>query len=117
MTRWITTGRFGWPSRVDVLALHALGQHGEIDLDGGELPLAAQRVLHVDVDLGPVEGAAALIEVVGEAVRPHRLVERVLGGVPLLLGAELVGRPRGQPVRGREPEGAVPLADEVEEIR
>src|SRR5262245_49757354 len=68
----------GLAVRVDVLALHALGQHREIHLDGGELPLPAQRVLHVDVDLGPVERAAALVEVVGQLVGTHRLVERVL---------------------------------------
>src|SRR3984893_18058143 len=102
---------------VDVLALHALGQHREVDLDGGELPLAAQRVLHVDVDLGPVEGAAALVQIGDEVVRAQGLVERVLRLVPLLLGPELVGRPRGEPVRGLQVEGGVPLAHQLEEVR
>src|SRR6266446_5320072 len=107
----------GLPVRVDVLALHALGQHRQVDLDRRELPLAPQRVLDVDVDLGPVEGPAALVEIVREAVGAQRLVEALLRQVPLLVRAELVGRPRGEAVRRLELERPVPLAHEVQEIR
>src|SRR6476646_5389376 len=101
---------------VDVLALHPLGQHREIDLDGGELPLAAQRVLHVDVDLGPVERAATLVVLVEHLVGPQRLVERLLRLIPLLLGPELVGRTGRDSVGGLQAEGAVPLAHQLQQI-
>ena len=42
---------------VDVGQVEALGQHHHVRLDGGHLPLAAERVVDVDVDLGRVEGA------------------------------------------------------------
>ena len=64
----------GLPVGVDVLELEALGQHREVDLDGGDLPGAPQHVLDVDVDLGPVEGAVARIQLVVEGVGGQRLV-------------------------------------------
>src|SRR6266446_6181036 len=107
----------GLPVRVDVLALHAFGQHREVHLDGGELPPPPQRVLHVDVDLGPVEGAAALVQIGDEIVRTQSLIKHIIRLVPLLLGPELIGRPRGEPVRGLQVEGGVPLAHQLEEVR
>ncbi len=67
-----------------VLQIEALGQD-EIDLNGPELPFAADRVLHVDVELRPVERAAALVELVGDVARFERGADRGLG--------DLVGRP------------------------
>ena len=46
--------------------LEALG-HVVVELHGAELPRAADRVGHVQVDLRAVEGAVALVEVVLEA--------------------------------------------------
>ena len=40
--------------------------HRVIELDGPELPGAPDRVGHVQVDLRPVEGAVALVDVVLE---------------------------------------------------
>ena len=47
----------------DILQLEAF-RHGEVELDGAQLPAAAQRVAHMEIDLGAVEGAVARIELV-----------------------------------------------------
>ena len=52
----------GLPVGVDVFELEALRQHGEVELDGGDLPVAPQRVLDVDVDLRAVERAVARLQ-------------------------------------------------------
>ncbi len=77
---------------VDVRQLEALRQV-VVDLDGAELPGAAQRVLHHEVELRPVEGGLARL-FVGVEVRfgdgladvllgagPERVAARVLFGV------------------------------------
>src|SRR5262245_2061813 len=104
----------GLPVGVDVLELEALGQHGQIELGGADLPVAPKHVLDVDVDLGPVERPVARLEVVGEPVGPQRVVQRGLGGVPLLGRAEIVRRPRGQLERRRQVEQLVEVADQPE---
>src|SRR4051812_7256553 len=57
--------------------LEALGEV-VVELDGPELPRAAQRVAHVKVDLRAVEGAVALIDAVAEVVGLERRDERGL---------------------------------------
>ena len=75
----------GLPVGVDVVELEALRQHGEVDLDGGDLPVAPQRVLDVDVDLRSVERAVARLQLVGQRRSAlERVVQRLLGDVPLL---------------------------------
>ena len=54
------------------------------------LPCAAERVGHVQVDLRPVERALPLADEVFEAPAVERRLQRALGEVPLLVGAELV---------------------------
>ena len=66
-----------------ILELEAFGQH-EVDLHGSELPLAADRVAQVDVELGPVERAAAFVDLVRQIVRLERAADRRFG--------DLVGR-------------------------
>ena len=102
---------------VDVLELEALGQHREVHLDGRDLPAPAEHVLDVHVDLGAVEGAGAGVHVVGEAVRLQRLVQRVLGRVPLLGCAQALLGAGGQLERGLQREDLVPLAHQLEQRR
>ena len=40
----------------------------EVELDGGTLPCAAERIDDVEVDLGAVEGAVAVVDDEGDAV-------------------------------------------------
>ena len=77
IARWMTTGRLAWPSASMYSSCEALGQHGQVELDGGDLPVPAERVLDVDVDLRAVEGAVALFDLVGQAVGLERLVQRI----------------------------------------
>ena len=116
MARWITTGRLGWPSESMYSHCMRSGSMVRSTWMVASCHLPAQRVLDVDVDLRPVEGAAALVEVVQQIVRAQRLVEGVFRLVPLLVRAELVGRARGQPVRRPEIERPVPLPHQVEEV-
>src|SRR6266508_3714161 len=71
----------------------------EVELDGAHLPLPAERVVHDDVDLRPVERAVPLLDVV--AALSHTLVEdRAQGGLRLLPGlrvADVVVGPGAEP--------------------
>ena len=55
---------------VDVVQVEALGQHQPVDLDRRRLPLAAERVLDLDVDLGRVERAVLRLDAVLDARTP-----------------------------------------------
>ena len=69
----------------------------EIELDRRHLPLAAQGVLDLEVDLGAVEGAAPLVEVVGQLLDLQRLAQRLRGLRPARrLANRLFLRLRGQ---------------------
>ncbi len=79
------------PVLVNVLDPEPVGSL-EVDLDRGELPVAADRVADIDVDLRPVEGAVALVDRVLEPGPVERLRYGLLGLLPLLVGADgLVG--------------------------
>ena len=65
--------------RAGVGQLEALGEV-VVELNGPELPRAAERVGHVHVDLRAVEGAVALVEVVLETLA----LERAAGALPRL---------------------------------
>src|SRR5262249_4421281 len=73
----------------------ALG-HLQVELNGPELPAAAERVGHVQVDLGTVERAVARIDRVLELPRLESPLQRSLGEVPLVLRSELVIRTGGE---------------------
>src|SRR5438552_11399013 len=102
------------PVAVDVFELEPVRLR-EVDLDGGKLPAAPERVLDVDVNLGPVERPVARIEVVREPVRLQRVVQRPLGRLPLLVRSQRLGRARGELEERVEREGLVPVADQLEE--
>ena len=65
----------------DVLQLEAL-RHLVIELDGGALPLPADRVGDVEVDLRAVKGAVALVDVIRLPGALERTLERGLGAIP-----------------------------------
>src|SRR3990170_4983966 len=78
-----------------------------VELDGGHLPLPAQRILDEDVDLGGVERTAARIDRVGDAGPVERLGQLALRHLPELIGAQLFLRSRGELEARLEAERAV----------
>ena len=68
----------------------------------------------MQVDLRAVERALALADRVLEVVALQRLLERALGAVPLLVGAEPLVRPRRELGARDEPEQVVEVAGEVD---
>ena len=81
---------------VHVVQVETLGQV-EVQLHGGALPFAPDGVRDLDVDLGAVKRAAALVDVVAPPLLGERLDERALRALPnlgtahalLRLGAEV----------------------------
>ena len=74
-----------------MLEVEALGQV-EVALDGRALPLAADGVGDLDVDLRPVEGAAALVHLVVPPLALERLDQPGRRLLPDLIRADrLVG--------------------------
>ena len=67
-----------------------------VELDRGALPLPADGVVELDVDLGAVERPAALVEAVGDAAALERALERPLRHVPRRVVAQLLLGPRRQ---------------------
>ena len=88
---------------VHIGEVETLGQHHQVHLDRGGLPLAPQGVLHLDVDLGRVEGSVAFFRAVAHARALQRLAHELLGAVPqrgvtqCLLGARAEREVRLQP--------------------
>src|SRR5439155_9204621 len=78
-----------------------------IELDRRALPLAADRVGDIEVDLWPVERPVALIERVRHAGAIERRFQLRFGVIPGGDLAEKLRRPRGQFRRERQPEIAV----------
>ena len=81
MARWMTTGPVLGVVGPDVVEVEPLGQL-VVQLDGGALPLPADGVGDVEVDLGPVKRAVALVDGIGLANRVERPLEPGLGLVP-----------------------------------
>ena len=79
--RWIMTGRWRDPSLATYSRSKRTGQL-EVELDGAALPFATEGVLDLDVDLGPVEGTPALVQLVRVPEVLHHTAERGLGAVP-----------------------------------
>ena len=75
--------------------------HLVVELDRAHLPRPADRVGHVQVDLGAVEGAVALVQLVLHARPRERARERRLGPVP----QGVVADPVVGPGRELEPHG------------
>src|SRR5438309_1226645 len=89
----------------------------EVDLDGRALPLAADRVEDLDVDLRRVEDAAAFVNLVRDLADAECLLQRALRLVPELVGAEAALRPRREiDARIGVAEGAEELHGEVEDL-
>src|SRR5438477_8627472 len=81
--------------RARVLEVEALRQR-VIELDGRALPLAADRVVELDVDLRPVERAAANVHPIGQATPLERVFQCLFGNVPHGVRAELLVGASGQ---------------------
>ncbi len=67
---------------VDVGQVETLGQHDQVDLDGGHLPLAPERVVDVDVDLRCVEGAVLGLHLVADVGCGERFADQLFGTFP-----------------------------------
>lgn len=61
-------------------------RHLEVELDGTALPSAAERVLQVEVDLGAVEGAVALVDLIVHMQLLQSGAQALLGARPVLVG-------------------------------
>ena len=88
--------------------------HLEVELDRAHLPRAADRVGHVQVDLGPVERTLAGARHVVDAAALERGLERRFGDVPVLVGAQLVVGPERELGLRYDSEDAVEQVDVVE---
>lgn len=60
-------------------------RHLEIELHGTALPGAAERILQVEVDLGAVEGAVALVDLVVHVQLLQSGAQALLGARPILV--------------------------------
>ncbi len=80
------TGLMALAVFADVLEIEARGEV-EVELDGGELPEAAEDVDEFDVDFGAVEGGFAGDGAVGDAFAFKGGFERAGGGGPVFVGA------------------------------
>ncbi len=100
----------------DVLQLEPL-REVEVVLDGRQLPAAADGVAHVDVDLRPVEGRVALLDLVLEALLLQRGAQRGGGGLPRRLAPDRLERVAGGEVGDEllEPEGPQDRQHEAEQ--
>ena len=86
----------------------------EVDLDRRALPRAADGVLELDVDLGAVEGAVALVDLEVDAALLQRLDQRVGGNLPVLVLADRLLGTRGDLGGVLEAEDAHHVVDEIE---
>lgn len=60
-------------------------RHLEVELDGTALPGTTERILQVEVDLGAVEGAVALVDLVVHAQLLQSGAQALLGASPVLV--------------------------------
>ena len=86
-----------------------------VELDRPHLPGTAERVVHEEVDLRPVERALALGDAIAQADPLERPPQHALGVIPLLVGAELVVGPRRE-LRVRELAHAERVVEEVDVV-
>ncbi len=97
----------------DVLQLEALG-HLKVELGRVQLPGSAERVLDVDVDLGPIEGAFARLLLIGQPIQLERVPQVGLGCVPNRGIADRFLWPRTQVERRLQTEDGVDRLLELE---
>ena len=97
--RWMTNGAMLGVVGAHVGEAEAL-RHLPVELDRAELPRAAERVAHVQVDLRPVERRRRRADEELDPVPLERRLELALGEVPLRVGAELVVGTRRELRRG-----------------
>ncbi len=64
----------------------------EVELDGCHLPLAAQGISYLEVNLGAVESAAAFVNSKGQPLRLDYLPQCFRCLLPLLFGTDGLGR-------------------------
>ena len=100
----------------DVGQVEADGQL-EVELHGGALEPALERVKHGDVNLGPVEGAVAGVELPLLARSVERVLQRSLRLVPRLQLAEVPLGPGGELHLVGEAEDFVHLIEHLHESR
>ena len=81
IARWMTTGRCSALSAPMYFRSNR-SRHLVVELDRRALPLPADRVGDVEVDLRPVERAVALVDRVGLAGALERRLELRLGVIP-----------------------------------
>ena len=98
-----------------VLQLKPL-RHLGVQLDGAALPGPAQGVRQVEVQLGAVEGAVALVD--GKVLAHLRdgVLQDLLVVLPLLHGADVVLRHGGQLDLIGEAEGGVDLVKDADRL-
>src|SRR5438874_1229013 len=84
-----------------------------VELDGAELPAAAEEVGDVEVDLRTIERAVAGLDLVRRAGRLERFAQRALGAVPECVVTETDRRTCRESDRGLEPECRVVAENEV----
>ena len=89
----------------------------EVELDRAALPGTAKAVLQVEIDLGTVECAVALVDGVLDAHGLERLAQALLGVGPVLVGAHGVLGARGELDAVREAKLRVVGRDEVRDVR
>src|SRR5215472_17625974 len=70
----------------------------EVELDGRELPEAAQDIDQLDVDLGAVERRFAGDRLVGNALGLQHIFQRPDGEVPVLVRTDVMARSFGSQV-------------------
>ena len=68
---------------VGVVEVKALGQ-GKVKLDGCALPLSAQGVLQLHIDLRPVERAVSLVDIIGDRPVVEDALQYAFRLVPVL---------------------------------
>ena len=87
----------------------------EVELDGAALPRSADAVLEVEVDLGTVEGAVALVDLVFEPQPFKRRPKRVRRVLPIFIRTHAVVGTGGELHMIFEPEELVHLVDELDD--
>ena len=105
------------PVLADVGRAEPLGQL-EVGLEGAALPFPPDRVGQLEVELRPVEGAFARVDLEVVPDGEDRLLERGLGLVPLFVGADAdLGAGRELDVELGEPGVVVDGREEPDELR
>ena len=87
--RWIITGAVLLVVGTRVLEVEALRQV-VVYLDRTELPAAAEGVLDHEVQLRPVEGGFAVLDLGGKALLSTSLDDGLLGALPVLFATDVL---------------------------